>query len=169
MSKEALQKAIDVLRIQDVWQSRANAELSEELFARLDFPQHFSVEYRHLVSRTILGEPEDGEPEHYIYRVQLALGVRYVEGEGTRSKKKAKKKKTANAAPNVLAVIEASYIAEYVCNKNPGSEALAAFAHNNASFHVWPFWREFVASQANRMNLPKPTLPLIRTQALQHT
>ncbi|HKL50644.1 MAG TPA: hypothetical protein VJ908_05710 [Wenzhouxiangellaceae bacterium] len=69
----------------------------------------------------------------------------------------------------VLAVIEASYIVDYRCDENPCQEALDAFAQNNASFHVWPFWREFVASQANRMNLPKPTLPLIRPQPIQES
>jgi len=167
MTDKALKKAIDALRIEDVWQTRASAELSDELFTRLDFPPRFSVEYRHIVSRTILGEPADGEPRQYVFRVQLDLGVRYVEEKRRRAKKKKAKKKTGNTAPNVLAVIEASYIADYRCKENPGTDALDSFARHNASFHVWPFWREFVASQANRMNLPKPTLPLIRTQPIQ--
>lgn len=166
MVNEALDKAVNVLKIQDVWQSRTSAKLADEFLTRLEFPQHFSLEYRHLVSQTILGTPENGELEHYVFRVQLELGIRYLEAK-RRKKKKASKKKTNKPAARVLAVIEASYIADYRCDENPGEEALDAFAQHNASFHVWPFWREFVANQANRMNLPKPTLPLIRTQPMQ--
>lgn len=166
MNDKALEKAIKVLKIQDVWQSRASAKLSEEFLTRLDFPQHFRLEYQHQVSRTILGELENAEPEHYAFRVQLVLGIRYIEAKRATKKKKDSKKKTNSTAARVLAVIEASYIADYRCEENPGEDALDAFAQNNASFHVWPFWREFVACQANRMNLPKPTLPLIRTQPL---
>jgi len=32
--------------------------------------------------------------------------------------------------------------------------------NRTASFHIWPFWREFVISQCNRMNLPRAVLPL---------
>jgi hypothetical protein len=31
---------------------------------------------------------------------------------------------------------------------------------HNASFHLWPFWREYVVSQCNRMNLPKISIPM---------
>ena len=56
--------------------------------------------------------------------------------------------------------LESTYVAEYLSEKDPGQNALKAFALRNASYHVWPFWREFLASQCARMNLPKVSLPL---------
>ena len=43
---------------------------------------------------------------------------------------------------------------------NPGQDALEHFALRNASFHVWPYWREYLANQCRRMNLPPVMLPM---------
>ena len=61
--------------------------------------------------------------------------------------------------PAVAAVIEAEMMAEYAMATNPGHGALDVFARHNASFHVWPYWRELVSSQCLRMSLPKLVLP----------
>ena len=46
--------------------------------------------------------------------------------------------------------------------KTVDKESLNAFALQNASFHVWSYWREYLTSQCMRMNLPKLTLPMVQ-------
>ena len=58
-------------------------------------------------------------------------------------------------------------VAEYQMDGNPGAEALKVFALKNASYHIWPFWREYLSSLCLRMNLPKVVLP-IRQLASNH-
>jgi hypothetical protein len=61
-----------------------------------------------------------------------------------------------------MAFIEATFVAEYSLNGKPEKEALDAFALKNASYHIWPYWREFLMSQSMRMNLPKIALPTVQ-------
>ncbi len=59
-----------------------------------------------------------------------------------------------------MALIEATFVAEYMLSSIPENEALNAFALNNASYHVWPYWREYLMNQCLRMNLPKVIVPI---------
>ena len=43
-------------------------------------------------------------------------------------------------------------------------DSLKAFALNNASYHIWPFWREYLMSMCNRMNLPKIAVPTFQVK-----
>ena len=45
-------------------------------------------------------------------------------------------------------------------SEHPGDEALEQFVLHNASFHIWPYWREYLASQCLRMNLAPITAPM---------
>lgn len=38
---------------------------------------------------------------------------------------------------------------------------LTSFAHFNATFNAWPYWREFVQSITGRMGLPVVTIPIL--------
>jgi hypothetical protein len=62
----------------------------------------------------------------------------------------------------VRAVISGLMVAEYDMREDPGEDALKEFALRNASYHVWPYWRELLASQCQRMNLPKLVLPAVQ-------
>ena len=69
------------------------------------------------------------------------------------------------AQPNdedVLCVIEARFIADYLMTSNVGEEALQEFASKNVSYHVWPYWRELLHDMAGRMRLSTITLPFHR-------
>lgn len=61
-----------------------------------------------------------------------------------------------------LGRIEANYVAEYEILGDLSKECLDAFALKNASYHVWPYWREFIASSCSRMNVPKQVLPTMQ-------
>lgn len=156
MSNAALQKAVNCLQFIDIWQREASAELSDYLEALGAFPENHDVLYKHVVLRSLWGGSDDGDPSPYVFRVQVALGAKLVE----QSKEDDKKQEIERKEEPMLAQIEAVYVAEYTSDTDPGQEALKAFALHNASFHIWPYWREYLASQCQRMNLPKINLPL---------
>ena len=150
----ALQKAIDSLQIRDVYLRSVFAELADGFEPKYDPDvQALPVQLKHIVTRTAVLELE-GDERQQLFRVYIELGARWLEslpaGDGD------------GAEPDVKARVEALMVAEYLMREHPGDDALRAFAMRNASYHVWPYWREFLASQCVRMNLPKYTLPAVQ-------
>ena len=45
-------------------------------------------------------------------------------------------------------------------------DSIEAFAKINGTFNVWPYWREYVAQCASRMNLTLEPVPLITIQGV---
>ncbi len=61
---------------------------------------------------------------------------------------------------SILATFELSYLLPGDVKVTEGE--LNDFARINATFNVWPYWREFVQNTVTRMNLPPVVLPLFR-------
>ena len=150
---QALERAKAVLDIQDVWLHQSSAWMAKDFDPKFSEIEHIGVQYKHVVARATFAEVTDGEQQApYLYRVYIDLGMRIVSKEAN--------------PPNALASVEATLVAEYQTSEDPGEDALNAFAARNASHHVWPFWREYVVSQCDRMRLPRVMVP---TMHLKHT
>jgi hypothetical protein len=59
------------------------------------------------------------------------------------------------------ALVDAVFAAEYLFSGELEKATVDAFALNVVPQHIWPYWREYVASQSVRMSLPKLTIPPI--------
>ncbi|SBT04737.1 conserved hypothetical protein [Candidatus Accumulibacter aalborgensis] len=158
-----LQHAVECLQIRDVLIHDSEAFIAEDFDPKYGAGvDGLQIQLKHMVSHSQVLEVEDGEQTQQLFRVFIQLGARWVEaapreqggGEGT------------VAEEQVKAQIEATLIAEYALTDHPGKEALDAFALKNASYHVWPYWREYLSSQCQRMGLPKVVVPTI--QVAQH-
>lgn len=162
MSAE-LQKAIDALRIQDVYLRNSRGDLIDGFDPRYS-PEinDLAVQFKHVVTRGEVLELQDGKEEINIFRVHIELGARWVVLPGSETTEDGTKEKDEEGDADVRAVIEATFLAEYLIEGDPGQDALDTFALKNASFHVWPYWREYLMSQAMRMNLPKVALPAVQ-------
>lgn len=153
---EALQQAIDSLQIQDVYLRSASAEMVPNFEPKYD-PEvdTLKVQFKHVVTRSDILELENGTDSQRLFRVYVDLGARWIapssEGEDKEPEEKAR--------------IEATMSAEYLMDDDPGKEALNLFALHNASYHIWPYWREYLSAQCLRMNLPKITLPAVQFAA----
>jgi len=153
---EALQRAIDCLQISDVFIRDASASLAEHVD-----PKYYGsfdtleTQFIHIVAKSEVLELSENEESRSLFRVHIALGVRWVE--------RSEDEQTNDSDAVIeLARIRAVMVAEYEMKDNPGEEALTAFALKNASYHVWPYWREYLSSQCMRMNLPKLMLPAVQ-------
>jgi len=169
LSQTPLQRAIEHLQIADVWQHRVSAFIHDELQTTAAFPEDFDLLFKHAITRTLYGQAEGESDGPFVFRVHVDLGVRYIDksasdaaveqGDGV-PEHVGDAGRSDFREPEILAQIEAIYVAEYRSDEDLPEDALKAFAFQNASYHVWPFWREFLASQCNRMNLPRVGLPI---------
>ncbi len=152
MSGDALQKAIDSLKIRDVYLRSSNASLEDEFEPKYDPDiDNLDTQLKHIVASSSVLELVEENDTRCIFRVFIELGVRWVAHNSEE-----------NEEPETRAFIESVMVAEYYMKSNPGAEALKLFAMQNASFHVWPYWREYVTSHCQRMNLPKMVMPAVQ-------
>jgi hypothetical protein len=147
---EALARAQRGLAFQDISMLASRCELGENADPKFNWPELLVVQLKHQVKQSSLLSVQQAEESVVLFRIDIDLGARVVaDGESP---------ETA-----WLAQIEADYRVDYLITDDAlksDQEALDEFALHNASFHLWPFWREYVVSQCNRMNLPKISIPM---------
>ena len=147
MISENLQKAIDGLRIVDVYVQEVLAKLNDGFDPKRSSFDNLVLQTKHFVRHS--EKVKEVDTENRLFRVYLEMGARWVdesspEGEG------------------VMAAIEANFVAEYSIVTSLEQESLDEFASLNASYHTWPYWRELLASQCDRMRLPRVVLPTVQ-------
>ncbi len=153
---EHLQQAIDCLNIHDVYLRSSEASLCKGFEPKYD-PEvdALEIQFKHVVthSNTLLLE-EDGGESIQLFRVFIEFGTRWIDTTGGQVDVKDDERVKAN--------VEGVMVAEYRIEGEPGKEVLKQFALKNASYHVWPYWREYLTTQCMRMNLPKIVLPMMQ-------
>lgn len=153
MATELLKLAQQSLEFESLFQNTVQAELTNgfEPKQTITAKNALSIQFRHAVTNSMILEVKNANAKHNIFRVKIAVGLRYLKTE----------KKQNNQ--EVAAKIEATYSIDYLVQNEEllsNQEALDEFALKNASYHLWPFWREFAMAQAQRMNLPPVPLPM---------
>lgn len=141
----ALQNAIDNLRLQDVYLRETFSRCHEDFDPKYPGEREaLKVQQMHAIRQTTIADVENNGK---LVRVFIRLGVRWIDPDDDQEE------------PEVLANIEAEFIAEYALDSEIEQACIDEFATRNASVHVWPYWREFLASQCERMRLPRIVLP----------
>lgn len=156
------QKAIDNLQIKDVFLMTSFSEISADYEPKYSStPDKIGVQYKHIVDRSAIVSFSSEEEENVIklFRVYIELGAKwaYASDEETENDSS-----SDSENKDSLARIEACFVAEYQLKNETPQEALEEFALKNASYHIWPYWREYLMSHAARMNLPKAVLPMVQ-------
>lgn len=146
-----LQQAQQGLQFEDIFQQYAQSSLLEDFDPKFSvLEESLSAQFKHNVVQSMVLSLKKEAESLEVFRVQIDVGIRFLVESGEQERKPA-------------AQIEASYFVDYRILDTTllkDTEALDEFALKNASYHLWPFWREFVMSQAQRMNLPKVPLPM---------
>ena len=151
MISTALQQAIDALQIQDLYLRWSRSETAEGFRAMAADFSAIHVQQMQMLKKA---EAFEADGEERLLRVSMLLGARWVLPDDN------------NPEPSVKALIEAEFVAEYRYTPELARPALDEFAQKNVIYHVWPYWREFVSSHAERLRLPRVTLPML--QLLHH-
>lgn len=157
MNTKALQRAQTGLSLLDIQQFKFEGRVVEGYEPRISLDeQSISFQSKKTMDSASIIELHNGDEEHsYLFRVEIGMGVRYVDKSECHSE---------DDEPFVLAQIEASYRVDYVIDDHKlidDQEALDEFSTLNTPHHIWAFWREYVDSQTGRMRLPKAMMPLL--------
>lgn len=149
-----LQKAIDKLRIHDVYQRSSISQCVNGFEPKYDPDiEKLVTQTKHTVEQTQLAMIDERQ---WLVRVFIELGVRLVD-PSIEDEDKA-----------VRAFIEAEFVAEYTIDEKLDQSCIDEYALKNASFHVWPYWREYLMSQCTRMHLPRLVLPTVQFAQNRH-
>lgn len=158
MVSHELQSAIDSLQIEDVYLHSSQAacvnDFDPKYFSDFD---SLAVQQMQIVRGNSLVEIEVGKQ---LLRVFVLLGTRWVQADEDHQ--------VDADEPTVCAFIEAEFVAEYVLTSALEQASIDEFAQKNASYHVWPYWRELLASHCERMRLPRLTVPAIQLTHHRH-
>jgi hypothetical protein len=148
MINSALQKAIGILQIQDVYLRDTVVRCVD------DFDPKYHSSYdtltfqtRHFVKQSLVVECDNAQR---LLRVFVDVGARWVE------------ERAGHDEPIIKVFIEAEFVAEYLMPEPLDQTSIDEFSLNNVSYHVWPYWREFLNSICTRMHLPRAVLPTIQ-------
>lgn len=151
---EAIERAKAGLNFEDLFQLKTESWTVGNIDPKYDLNgDSLFIQLKHAVQQSSIHEILIEEKSQKLFRVLIELGVRFIRGDQADPDKQ-----------TTIAQIEASYYVSYVVNNADllkDKMALDAFALHNASYHVWPFWREFAMSQSQRMNLPKVSIPMV--------
>lgn len=141
-----LQQAISGLVIQDVYIKSSQAQCADDFDPKSTGFDTLLVQQMHVVHRNELIEIDGGGQ---LVRVYIRLGARWVSPE-------------EHDEPDIKAFVEADFISEYQVTAKLEQAAIDEFALKNASYHIWPYWRELLSSQCERLRLPRVVLPTIQ-------
>lgn len=141
-----LQEAIDNLSINDVYLISSQSSVSPEFNAKYDDLSELTTQVKFEQPQTQIMEFSDGNK---FLRIICGYGCRRTKDEEGHDSIQA-------------AIIEASFVAEYRMKKDLSDESIAEFAKKNVNHHVWPFWREFLMSQIERLRLPRMTVHMFQ-------
>ena len=154
MMNANLQKAIDTFRIHDVYLRNSVAQCVNGFEPKYtpDIDK-LEIQHKHVVREAQIAQLDETQ---WIVRVFIELGARLVDSDMEQEDE------------SVRAFIEAEYVAEYTVDKEMEQACINEFALKNASYHVWPYWREFLMSQCGRMHLPRLVLPTMQLAHHRH-
>lgn len=146
MTDSNLQKAIRNLRIADLYVRDLTCKCSGDFD-----PKYFDMEAVFFQTKYVVTRSEvlQGDVKEQIFRVFVEVGAKWSQDA-----------QQGDKSVIDLAWIEAEYIAEYIISDELEKDCLDEFALKNVSYHVWPYWRELLASQCERMRLPRTLLPM---------
>jgi hypothetical protein len=97
--------------------------------------------------------------EQDFLRCYVQAAMRYILGEPTEEELKNEELVKSRIASE----ISATYCILYSINSEEklSDEEREVFGKNNAPYHAWTYWREYVQNTCNRMGLPVSTVPML--------
>lgn len=158
MDKELLNQAIKCLNIQDVFLRDSSIIVDDEFNPRLPKFSSIVVQFRNgWINSKVNEVPTENDGTAKLLSATYECAYRIVPPGIT--------EEISNNPEEMdslkLVEVKAKFIAEYLLTcPDLTSESIDVFCRNNVGYHVWPYWREYAQSSADRLRLPKVTVPL---------
>jgi hypothetical protein len=157
-SEIALEQAKRSFAIQDIFVCESNIWSSKKLALGLEIANPV-VQYKLSESNECSVTRIDDANGQTIFAVHFFVGtlVRILAG-GMPNKEPGE--------DQLVATIDATFLARYMSDANPTPEMLQAF-NDHAVHHVWPYWREYIESTTTRLRVPLVVIALRHSKANQ--
>ena len=148
MDKNPISNAASCLKLLDIYRYSSSVQRFSNLHPE-NTPENMTQQAKQSFKAELLQpEPKDSAPD--IVKILVTLGDRLVSPD-----------EDNEGEVKPLAHFEADFIVLYEVKEQLKDGALEEFVNFNVLHNVWPFWREFVFSNAESMHLPKPDIPLM--------
>ena len=100
-----------------------------------------------------------------VLRLEIAFRMAGIE-EKEEGKEDAPEKKPDDKKPETVVLVECAYEVDYVLREGfeITPEHVKSFKDGNAIFNAWPYFREYLQNNLQRMGLPPLTAPFLRLQ-----
>jgi hypothetical protein len=161
MSESDLQLAQKTLAIQDVYLCDASVWANRKNNPAIQIPNLMAQMRLNPTNEIVTDEsvPPQGAT-HFFVRYFVGTGVRFL-GEGVDQTNQ------NLTRDDLIAEVEATFVARYavLTADMPAMHVLQSF-NENAVFHVWPYWREFLQAAAIRLRIPPLVLPMRMVNAV---
>jgi len=152
-NSKKFQKAKDSLQCHDIYLKNTTSFTADKFEPNSVDWNDYVYQFIHLVRGSeVVGVTDEVGKESQYFKVYVDVGCRFIA-----------KKDQEIEDPKLYAQIEASFCSEYfMMDENLDEDSLKVFALQNVSYHIWPFWREYLMNMCNRLNLPKVSLPTMQ-------
>jgi preprotein translocase subunit SecB len=159
MSQEALSRAQKALKIRAVFLRKVSAFSQEDHFnpavmAGLIFKTQIRMRpLGHIVAEATA---TDGTQQDFV-EFSIETTARFLDESLTDEEANRAELPQDKIYGEILGVFSATY----ELDRGTETADLEIFGKNNAPFHVWPYWREFLTSMTSRMLMPQIVLPMM--------
>lgn len=163
MNKELLGKAIKSLAIQEVRLRESSIKMAENFEPRAPGYESLDVQYKSGPKKSYITHMKEKDSNDDIAILNVLFNGAYrlvVPGLAPEISSNQEE-----MIKNTLVEVEATFTAEYLITSNEIEEDSAAideFCIYNAGYHVWPYWREYAQSTAERLRVPRIVLPMYK-------
>ena len=157
LNREALNRALDNLHIEDLALRRSVVEVDADCILGLDENQlEIQLKWRAESGRLLNITDDNTKKSRVLFIVEIGTSVRLLD--------KQQKDPNESAELKTRAQVDATFLASYRVQDGANVEqpALDEFAKHNVIYHVWPYWREYLSNTLGRAHLPAFTLPMFR-------
>jgi hypothetical protein len=156
-NSQHFQKVKNGLKPQDIYLTGSSCITDPDFDLKTRDNDNSVYQFAHVVrSAEIITTVEDNI-ETLFYKVYIDVGCRFLPELISEPQKERQE---------ACASIEASFCSECLTtDKALNEKALKCYALENASYHIWPYWREYLMNMCNRLNLPKISVPTMQIKS----
>lgn len=151
MNKELIAQASSKLVLFQIAKRSSSFTINDKYNPPID-DFELSYQLRANLSRLSVMESE-GAPSPVV-RFDIETAIRLISGSPDEAEQLSDQE--------VLAELIATHSVYFYLNGEVPEEALREFGQYNATFQVWPYWREFVQSQFARAQIPVFSIPMFK-------
>lgn len=158
------------LTIKDVFVRECYARIDESYMPFEGIDDEIGVQtkiqatFHRVVSRELQQDEltEEGPSERNIVEFKILAAARFVSAAASDDDAE-----TSNGDDERFGEVVALFSAVYFMNEAVDEETLIEFGMRNATFHVWPYWRELLHSTTGRLRLPPTVLPMFKIAPIE--